>query len=102
MPNIRIDTASNKRLNWGAKGTERIVQNVSNIINTYRFEVAYMRGLGISPDIIDKGANEVRAIIADDLSRQIKFAEPRAVLKSIDIVSINEDGSIGVIVDISV
>lgn len=102
MPNLRIDTTKKNGLNWSAKGEERIVQNVSNIINTYRAEVAYMRGLGISPDIFDRGANEIRAIIADDLSRQIEYGEPRAKLKSIDIVSIDEDGSIGAIVEITI
>ena len=83
MAVVTIDTETAAALNWSAKGKDRIVQNVLNILRTYKGEVAYNRAFGISPDVIDKPADEVQAIIADDLSARIGQDEPRARLLSV-------------------
>lgn len=72
MAIITIDTSQDLALNWNAKGTERKVQNVLNILRTYKGEVAYNRSLGISSEIIDKPIDEARAILAEDLATNIE------------------------------
>lgn len=83
MAVVTLDTETAVALDWSAKGKDRIIQNVLNILRTYKGEVAYNRAFGISPDIIDKPADEVQAIIADDLSARIAQDEPRAQLLSV-------------------
>lgn len=101
MAVVTLDTNRAAALDWSAKGKDRIVQNVLNIMRTYKGEVAYNRGFGISPDVIDKPADEVQAIIADDLSARIEQDEPRAQLISVT-ASHDESGDIVISVRIEV
>jgi phage baseplate assembly protein W len=101
MAVVTLDTEASVALDWSAKGKDRIVQNVLNILRTYKGEVAYNRAFGISPDVIDKTADEVQAIIADDLSARIEQDEPRARLLAVSAKN-NESGDIIVSVQIEV
>lgn len=82
--------------------TDRIVQNIRNILNTYKYEVAYNRDLGISPDIIDKDSETIKSMIMSDLFDNIKKYEPRATLKAVDITEISTDGKITATIKIEV
>lgn len=97
-----IDTGSITPLAWGAKGKERIVQNVANLIRTYQYEVAYNRLLGINPDIIDKNAEEAFALYTAEVYRVVSTFEPRATVKSVEPVSIDKEGNISARVVIEV
>jgi phage baseplate assembly protein W len=101
MAVVTLDTNHAAALDWSAKGKDRIVQNVLNIMRTYKGEVAYNRGFGISPDVIDKPADEVQAIIADDLSARIEQDEPRARLLSV-VANYDASGDVVVTVKIEV
>lgn len=101
MAVVALDTETAVALDWSAKGKDRVIQNVLNILRTYKGEVAYNRAFGISPDIIDKPADEVQAIIADDLSARIAQDEPRAQLLSVT-ASHSESGDIVISVRIEV
>ena len=93
---IEINNISDSNnLPWGnVKGNERIIQNIKNILNTYKHEVPYNRDLGISPDIIDKDINTIKSIITEDVFDNIKQNEPRAKLKSITVDEVTSDGQI--------
>lgn len=82
--------------------TDRIVQNIRNILNTYKYEVAYNRDLGISPDIIDKDAETIKSMVMADLFDNIKKYEPRVTLKAVDITEISTDGKITATIKIEV
>lgn len=99
---IAIDNTEPVQLDWTARGTDRIIQNITNILNTYKYEVAYNRGLGISPDILDKDIGTVKSIIIEDLFDNIKKNEPRARLVSVDVVSVSPDGHITAKIEIEV
>lgn len=101
---LTIDTSeqSNKLPWFEAKGTDRIIQNIKNIVNTYKYEVAYMRGFGMSPDAIDKDVETMRGIITEDLLDNIKEYEPRATLISVNVKEINEDGGVIAVVQIEI
>ena len=99
MAVVTIDTNNAAALDWSAKGKDRIVQNVLNIMRTYKGEVAYNRAFGISPDVIDKPADEVQAIIADDLSARIAVDEPRAQLLS---VTASHDASGDIVISVRI
>lgn len=102
MAIVTIDSETNAALNWSAKGTERTVQNVLNIIRTYKGEVAYNRSLGISSEIIDKPIDEVRAILAEDLASNIEqnVSDVRIIALSVDEVTGAGDISIKVTIEV--
>jgi hypothetical protein len=91
MAIVTISTAQAGELNWNAKGTERKVQNVLNILRTYKDEVAYNRPLGISSEIIDKPIDEVRAILAEDLTTNIEQNVTGVRLISLSVEEAKED-----------
>lgn len=91
MAIVTVSTAQAEGLNWNAKGTERKVQNVLNILRTYKGEVAYNRPLGISSDIIDKPIDEVRAILAEDLITNIEQNVTGVRLISLSVDEAQED-----------
>lgn len=99
---LTIDNSNAKVLDWTAKGTDRIVQNILNILNTYKYEVAYNRDFGISPDILDKDVETMKSIITENLFDNIKKYEPRAILKSVDITEITSDGKITAVIKIEI
>lgn len=94
MAIVTIDTGTNTPLDWGARGTERKVQNVLNILRTYKGEVAYNRSLGISSEIIDKPIDEARAIMAEDLITNIEQNVSGVRLISLSVEEATETGDI--------
>ena len=105
MAIIMIDNSTNniEKLPFGnIKGNERIVQNIRNILNTYKYEIAYNRDFGLSPDIIDNDIDTVRGIIIENLFDNIQKYEPRAALKSVEIKELTADGGIVAVVKIEV
>lgn len=100
---VEITTGNNGRLPFGnVKGKDRIIQNIQNILNTYKYEVAYNREFGISADVLDKDLETMKGIIIDDLYENISAYEPRAKLKSVDIKGIENDGTVIVAVQIEI
>jgi len=97
-----IDTTKTTSLAWDAKGDTRVVQNVANLINTFQYEVAYNRLLGISPDIIDQNAEEALALFAAEVYRVVSTFEPRATVVSVEPISIDKEGNIAARVVIEV
>lgn len=99
---VTIDSSKPLVLNWAAKSTERIIQNVYNIINTFKYEVAYNRDMGISPDFIDTDAETMKGIIMDSLYESISKYEPRATVKSVEVQGVTTEGEVSVVVEIEV
>lgn len=84
---------SNQKINWNAKGNERILQNVVNLLNTYRYEIAYDRILGRDPNNIDKPLVQTRDNLVAETYELIQTYEPRAKIKNVEIIQ-GEDGPI--------
>ena len=102
MADIIIDSSKSLELNWTAKGNDRVIQNVYNILNTRKSDVAYNREFGISPDVFDNDVETSKILLMEDLEEQIRINEPRAKLKSIDIQGVTAEGEIAVVVKIEV
>ena len=102
MAIVTISTEQIGELNWSATGTERKVQNVLNILRTYKGEVAYNRSLGISSEIIDKPIDEVRAIMAEDLISNIEQNVTGVRLVSLTVDEAKETGDISITATIEV
>lgn len=91
-----IDTSIPAPLNWNATGDERILQNIRNLISTWRYEVAYDRTKGLDPGMLDKPAESAQALYIAEIYRLIETYEPNAALKDVKLLSINPDGQIEV------
>ncbi|MBN1045456.1 hypothetical protein DVW08_08805 [Clostridium botulinum] len=80
-------------INWNAKGDERILQNVSNILNTLKYELPYDRLMGRNPDNLDKPLNKIQNKLIEETYDLINTYETRANIKEVDIIyEKNDDG----------
>ncbi|NFN19539.1 hypothetical protein FDB65_14800 [Clostridium botulinum] len=80
-------------INWNAKGDERILQNVSNILNTIKYELPYDRLMGRNPDNLDKPFNKIRNKLIEETYDLINTYETRVNVKEVDIIyEKNDDG----------
>lgn len=87
-----------KGLDWSAKGHGRILQNISNLLNTLMYEIAYDRTLGRSPESIDD--SKTQSTIIEETYQLIEDYEPRAKIITVEFESINGELSLKVVVDI--
>ena len=87
---VTMETNKGIKLDWNANGINNIVQNVHNLINTFRYEVAYDRTKGIDPSILDKPATQAKALYISEIYRMINTYEPRAKVKQVDFVELND------------
>lgn len=96
---IRSDDTT---INWGAKDFDRIVQNVRNIIRTRLFEVPFMRGMGLDPNLIDNSANKIKTNITTELIELISAYESRANIIDATLESVDGNGNCVVVVEMEV
>lgn len=72
-------TVSNAgQIDWSAKGKERVAQNVRNLINIFRYEVAYHRTMGLPGGLIDSPVDTAMAELEVEVRALIARYEPRA------------------------
>lgn len=90
-----IDSENTVKLNWEAKGTERIIQNVFILLNTWKYEVAYDRTMGMNTGFLDKPFNTAAALYISEVYRIISAYEPRTEVKDVKVSGIDNDGNIG-------
>ena len=97
-----IDTSNPVALNWAATGTERVIQNVTNLINTWKYEIAYNRTIGIDPGLMDKPSDEAAINYTSQVYELISNFEPRAAVQEVTNTGIDENGNMVFKVVISV
>jgi phage baseplate assembly protein W len=97
-----IDTSKLSNINWGATGDERILQNINNLISTFKLEVAYDRDKGIDGGLIDKPKDIAAAYYTSEVFRVVQEYEPRATVKEVQLTKVDENGNMQfkVVVDI--
>ena len=88
-------------MDWSASGSARVAQNVLNLINTYRYEVAFNRIMGVDTNAIDSPTDYAIAQLKVEVRELISRFEPRAIIRDV-ICQSNQNGDIeiSVIVDI--
>ena len=88
-----IDTGEPAAIRWGAKGAERVLQNVINLINTYTYEIAYARTVGLAREYIDKQSSQASTIVANDIRGLISLREPRARVEEVKYLGVSSAGN---------
>ena len=89
-------------LDWGVKDKERIIQNVRNIIRTRKFEVPFIRGMGINPDYIDNSVKMLKSDISKEIIENINAYEDRVSVLNVEIISGDENGDYVISVELEV
>lgn len=96
-----ISTADTS-IEWGLKGKERIVQNVHNILRTKKYEVPFMREMGIDTDYIDNVITYIQNNITNDVIELVEKYESRATVLSVNIDGADENGNAIIKVELEV
>ncbi|WP_069997746.1 hypothetical protein [Cellulosilyticum sp. I15G10I2] len=97
-----IDTSQEFKLDWTAKDTQRTLQNVRNLISTWRYEVAYDRTKGLDPNILDMPFDDAVALYVAEVYRLIETYEPNATVQSVTPIGLDSFGNISLKVVIEV
>lgn len=84
--------SNDESLDWGAAGSERIVQNVKNILRTKTFEVPFMRDFGINPDFIDSTTHSMKSEFINHVISVIEVNEPKAKVLDVHFDSYDANG----------
>ena len=84
--------SNDESLDWGAAGTERIVQNVKNILRTKAFEVPFMRDFGVNPDFIDSTTRSIKSEFINHVINVIEANEPKAKVLDVQLTSFDDNG----------
>lgn len=80
-------------IDWSLRGTDRIAQNVQNLLNTYRYEIPFHRTMGLPGSLVDRPVNVQAAEARVEIAQMIATYEPRANVKDIRF-SVDGDGSV--------
>jgi phage baseplate assembly protein W len=92
---VTIISSESPNFDWAATGVNEVVQNVFTLLNTFMYEVAYDRTMGLPGELADLPVDEaVPATIARIYSLIEEF-EPRAEVISVNFLEVSaEDGSL--------
>lgn len=88
-----IDTSQPVILNWNATKNERIVQNVFNIISTWKYEISYNRKIGIDSSLLDKPVEVSSSQYISEVYRVIQEFETRAIVKEVKLIGVDTEGN---------
>lgn len=91
---VEINTSNTPVFDWGATGAKEITQNVFNLINTLKYEVAYDRTLGINSDFQDMPLQEGVSLAIARVYDLIEQREPRATVKEVTFTNLTGDGNL--------
>lgn len=84
-----IDTSN--QIDWSATGNDLKVQNVANVLRTFKYEVGYLRNLGLS--VLDLPVSKIKGKLTTEIIEQIKEYEPDATVINVDVLNVDESGN---------
>lgn len=99
---MKVKLYSKSQIDWSAKGTDRVLQNVMNLLKTKMYEVPFLRYMGIDPDLIDKRQQEVEIDLRINVKEMIETYEPRATFIDLTIEGVDENGDLIYYVEVEV
>lgn len=88
-----IEILKENTLDWNAKGELRVLQNIKNLITTWRYEVAYDRTKGMNPSILYLPKDDAIALYTAEIYRLIETYQPDVEVVSVDFIKVDEEGN---------
>lgn len=85
-----------------AKDTDRIIQNVKNILRTKKYEVPFDREFGINPDFVDNPIHTIMTDIEADIKETIEKYESRVSVLNVTLNGVDENGNANISVELEV
>lgn len=82
----KVSTSKNI-LNWNAKGTERIIQNVENILNMIKHEIPYSREMGRDPKNLDLSLDLNKFELIEETYDLLEKYEPNVKVEDVNVLS---------------
>jgi phage baseplate assembly protein W len=98
---ITINLSEPQAINFGATGSEEIVQNVRTIVTTALGSVPIERGFGIDYSVLDDPLPVLRAKLSSLIVAAIRLYEPRADVVRIEFQDDHNAGKTVPIITIS-
>lgn len=92
-----VTSNSNYKINWNATDTERVLQNVNNILNIIKNEIPYKREMGRDISNLDRAIINIKEILIEETFDLINKYEPRA---RVEEVSVSDDKVIRVVIEV--
>lgn len=94
--------SNDNSIDWEATGTDRIIQNVKNIIRTRRFEVPFIPLMGVNHEFIDALPQKIKSELSTHIKEVVNTYEPRVNVVDVRVESCDENGDYVVAVDLEV
>lgn len=91
---VTINTSDSPVIDWAATDSAEVVQNVFTLLNTYTYEVAFDRTLGMQGNFIDMPDPEAVPMVIAQIYSLIDAAEPRATVEEVTYQGRTDDGSL--------
>jgi len=95
-------STEDKNIEWGLTGKDRIVQNVLNLLRTKKYEVPFMREIGIDTDYIDNISTYVCNNIANDIIALVEEYEPSVTILNVNVKGQDDNGNLIIEVEMEV
>lgn len=95
-------STEDRNIEWGLTGKDRIVQNLLNILRTKKYEVPFMREMGIDTDYIDSVISYVNNNIVNDVIELAEEYESRVTVLSVDVTGQDDNGNLIIEVEMEV
>jgi uncharacterized protein len=91
---VEINTSKTTDIDWGATGVNEIIQNVLNLLNIVKYEVAYDRTLGINTDFQDMPLQESIVLATAQIYEIIEQREPRVIVEEVSFIGLSNEGEL--------
>ena len=95
-------STEDRSIEWGLKGNDRIVQNMLNILRTRKYEIPFMRDLGIDTDYMDNITSYVCNNLTNDVIELAEQYESRVTILNVNVKENDANGNIIIEVEMEV
>jgi phage baseplate assembly protein W len=95
-------STEDKNIEWGLTGKDRIVQNVLNLLRTKKYEVPFMREIGIDTDNIDNASTYVCNNITNEILALVEKYEPSVTILNVIVNGQDDNGNLIIEVEMEV
>ena len=95
-------STEDRSIEWGLTGKDRIAQNMLNLLRTKKFEVPFLREMGIDTDNIDNTVTYVQNNITNEVIELAEKYEPRVTILNVILKGQDDNGNLIIEVEMEV
>ena len=95
-------SSNDESINWNATDSERIAQNVLNLIRTRKREIPFLPNVGLQVENIDSLLYHIKQDIQNEVMELVENYESRSEVLSVKVGTVAEDGDLEIVVELEV